>query len=30
VATLAGRLAHEDLRDAASGRTYYSLAADSA
>jgi len=30
VATLAGRLAHEDLGDAASGRSYYSLAADSA
>jgi hypothetical protein len=29
VATLAGRLAHEDLGDAASGRSYYSLAADS-
>ncbi|HEX8761681.1 MAG TPA: tetratricopeptide repeat protein, partial [Pseudonocardiaceae bacterium] len=30
VATLAGRLAYEDLGDAASGRSYYSLAADSA
>jgi transcriptional regulator with XRE-family HTH domain len=30
VATLAGRLAHEDLGDAASGRSYYSLAIDSA
>ncbi|HEX2290491.1 MAG TPA: helix-turn-helix transcriptional regulator [Pseudonocardiaceae bacterium] len=30
VATLAGRLACEDLGDAASGRSYYSLAADSA
>jgi tetratricopeptide (TPR) repeat protein len=30
VATLAGRLAYEDLGDAASGRCYYSLAADSA
>ena len=30
VATLAGSLAHEDLGDAASGRSYYSLAADSA
>jgi transcriptional regulator with XRE-family HTH domain/tetratricopeptide (TPR) repeat protein len=30
VATLAGRLAHEDLGDPASGRAYYSLAADSA
>jgi transcriptional regulator with XRE-family HTH domain len=30
VATLAGRLAYEDLGDAASGRSYYHLAADSA
>ena len=30
VATLAGRLAYEDLGDAASGRSYYSLALDSA
>ena len=30
VATLAGRLAYEDLGDAASGRAYYSVAADSA
>jgi len=30
VATLAGRLAHDDLGDAASGRSYYSLATDSA
>jgi transcriptional regulator with XRE-family HTH domain len=30
VATLAGRLAYEDLGDALSGRAYYSLAADSA
>lgn len=30
VATLAGRLAYEDLGDAASARAYYSLAADSA
>lgn len=30
VAALAGRLAYEDLGDAASGRSYYSLAADSA
>jgi hypothetical protein len=30
VATLAGRAAYEDLGDAASGRSYYSLAADSA
>lgn len=30
VATLAGRLAYEDLGDAMSGRAYYSMAADSA
>jgi transcriptional regulator with XRE-family HTH domain len=30
VATLAGRLAYEDLGDAASGRSYYSLALDNA
>ena len=30
VATLAGRLAHEDLGDALSGRAYYALALDSA
>jgi hypothetical protein len=30
VATLAGRLAYEDLGDALSGRAYYSMAADSA
>jgi transcriptional regulator with XRE-family HTH domain len=30
VATLAGRLAYEDLGDAASGRAYYSMAVDSA
>jgi transcriptional regulator with XRE-family HTH domain len=30
VATLAGRLAYEDLGDAASGRSYYSMALDSA
>jgi tetratricopeptide (TPR) repeat protein len=30
VATLAGRLAYEDLGDVASGRSYYTLAADSA